>query len=56
MNEVQKAINEAFGYLATIPVSGDSVEVMAVAKDALRRAYALADDKPKADEKKKDDG
>ena len=46
MNELQKTINEAFEYISAIPVSGDAVEVMAAAKDALRRAYKLAEDKP----------
>lgn len=43
MNEVQKTINEAFKYIASIPVTGDAVELMAAAKDALRRAYKLAE-------------
>lgn len=52
MNDVQTAVNEAFTFLASIPVTGDSVEIMAMAKDALRRAYKLAGDKPE----EKDDG
>lgn len=46
MNEVQKNINEAFEYMRAIPVTGDAVELMAAAKDALRRAYKLAEDNP----------
>lgn len=49
MNELQKTINEAFEYICAIPVTGDAVEIMAAAKDALRRAYALAEDKGKED-------
>ena len=43
MNEVQKAIEEAFKYMQSIPVTGDAVELMAAAKDTLRRAYKLAE-------------
>lgn len=56
MNEVQKTINEAFEYVQAIPVTGDSVELMAAAKDALRRAYALAEDKPEEPAAGKTDG
>ena len=42
MSELQKELNEAYAALAAIPVSGDHVEVMAAARDHLRRAYKLA--------------
>ena len=51
MNEVQKEINEAFAMLHAIPVTGDSVELLAAAKEHLRRAYRLA-----GTEKEEDDG
>lgn len=52
MNEVQKIINEAFEYMRAIPVTGDSVELMAAAKEAMRRAYAMsADAEDKAETK-----
>lgn len=56
MNETQKAINEAFEYIRAIPVTGDAVELMAAAKDSLRRAYKLAEDKPEETSKEKDNG
>lgn len=56
MNEVQKNINEAFACISAISVSGDHVEVMAAAKDALRRAYKLAEDKPEETDKEKTNG
>lgn len=43
MNELQKTINKAFDLISAIPVSGDGVEVMAAAKDALRQAYKMAE-------------
>ena len=42
MNELQKAINEAYKMISAIPVEGDHVEVMAAARGHLRRAYKLA--------------
>lgn len=42
MNELQKALDDAYSALAAIPVSGDLVEVMAAAREHLRRAYKLA--------------
>ena len=56
MDELQKTINEAFSYISAIPVTGDSVELMAAAKDALRRAYKLSEDKPEEAPKEKDNG
>lgn len=42
MTEVQKALDNAFDVLSTIPVSGDNVEKMAIAREHLRRAFRLA--------------
>lgn len=42
MNELQKELYEAYAALAAIPVSGDHIEVMAAAREHLRRAYKLA--------------
>ena len=50
MSELQKELNEAYAALAAIPVSGDHVEVMAAAREHLRRAYKLAGPEPKEDE------
>ena len=40
MREVLKELEEAFRLISEIPVSGDSVDVMAAARAKLRRAYA----------------
>lgn len=40
--ELQKEIDGAYQILASIPVSGDFVEVMAAARQKLRSAYSLA--------------
>ena len=42
MTELQKELDRAFRLLAAIPVAGDSVELMASARESLRRAYRLA--------------
>ena len=42
MTDLQKEINGAYNTLAAIPISGDYVEVMAAAREYLRRAYKLA--------------
>lgn len=54
--ELQESIIQAFEYIKAIPVTGDAVELMAAAKDALRRAYKLAEDKPEETPKEKDNG
>lgn len=46
MNDIQKEINEAFTLASALPVSGDSVEIMAAVREHLRRAYKLAADRP----------
>ena len=42
MTDLQKEIDAAYNALAAIPVSGDHVEVMAAAREHLRRAYKLS--------------
>ncbi len=42
MNDLQKALDQAFRVLSAIPVSGDNVELMAMARESLRTAYHLA--------------
>lgn len=42
MNEIQKRLDKAFTLISAIPVSGDSVEIMAMAREHLRSAYNLA--------------
>lgn len=45
MNEkLKKEIDTAFGLISTLLVKGDAVDVVAAAKAALRRAYALVSD------------
>lgn len=39
MTDVQKEIDQAFKLLAAIPVAGDHVELMAAARECLRKAY-----------------
>ena len=42
MNDIQKALKSAFDALSAIPVSGDGVELMAVARASLKAAFRLA--------------
>lgn len=42
MTGLQKELDRAFRLLAAIPVAGDGVELMASARESLRRAYQLA--------------
>lgn len=39
MEQIREDMKVAFDMISTIPVSGDSVELMAAAKERLRRAY-----------------
>ena len=41
MTELQKEIDLTFACLSAIPVSGDGVEIMAAAREHLRRAFRL---------------
>lgn len=47
MDEMKKLIEGALTLLSTLSVSGDAVDVMAAAKNKLRRAYALAEEDQK---------
>ena len=42
MNELQRELDQVFRMIASVPVSGDGVEIMAAAREGLRRAYRLA--------------
>ena len=48
MNDLQKELDKAFAMISNIPVTGDGVELMAAAREHLRRAYQLA--KPEEEE------
>ena len=52
MNPVKKHMDNAYRWLSKIPVSGASVDYMAMARQELREAFkALPDDKPNAEVK-----
>ena len=42
MTDLQKEIDQAFKLVSAIPVSGDSVELMAAVREHLRKAFGLA--------------
>lgn len=42
MTDLQKEIEKAFQVISAIPVSGDMVEVMALAREHLRKAFDMA--------------
>lgn len=50
MNELQKELDAVWNLLASIPVRGDAVDILAAARGGLRRAFKLAEkddtDKP----------
>ena len=54
MKEIRQKIDKAYGYLAKIPVNGDFVEPMALARQELREAYALAEAQEKEQDKEKE--
>ena len=54
MKEIRQHIDKAYGYMAKIPVNGDFVEPMALARQELREAYALAEALEKEQAKEKD--
>ena len=54
MKEIRQHIEKAYGYLAKIPVNGDFVEPMALARQELRDAYTLAEDREKEQDKEQD--
>lgn len=55
MKEIRQHIDKAYGYLAKIPVNGDFVELMALARQELRDAYALAEAREKEQDKEKEE-
>ena len=40
MEEILKDLDSAFRLISSIPVSGDSVDIMATARNKLRKVYA----------------
>lgn len=42
MTELQKELDRAFKMISSVCVSGDGVDMMAAARESLRRAYQLA--------------
>lgn len=54
MKEIRQKIDKAYGYLAKIPVNGDFVEPMALARQELRDAYALAEARETEQDKEQD--
>ena len=53
MKEIRQHIDKAYGYLAKIPVNGDFVEPMALARQELRDAYARGEARDKEQHKEK---
>ena len=45
MKKIKQHLEEAFQLVSSIPVKGDSVDVMAVVRNNLRVAYRLLDEK-----------
>lgn len=43
MNELQKELDSVWNLLASIPVKGDAVDIMAAVRGGLRRAFKLAE-------------
>lgn len=54
MNELQKELNGALRLISALSVSGDAVEIVAAAKQKLRRALELS--KPASDMEGGQDG
>ena len=43
MNELQKELDAVWNLLASLPVRGDAVDIVAAARGGLRRAFKLAE-------------
>lgn len=56
MKEIRQKIDKAYGYLSKIPVNGDFVEPMALARQELREAYALAESREKEQDEEQEKG
>ena len=54
MKEIRQHRDKAYGYLSKIPVNGDFVEPMALARQGLREAYALAEAQEKEQDKEQE--
>lgn len=52
MTDLQKELDQAFALVSAIPVSGDGVELMAAAREHLRKAFKLAE--PEKEKESKD--
>ena len=55
MKEIRQHIDNAYGYLSKVQVNGDFVEPMALARQELREAYALAEAQEKEQDKEKEE-
>lgn len=55
MKEIRQHLEKAWDYLAKIPVNGDFVEPMALARQELRSAYALTETRKKEPDTKKEE-
>ena len=49
MKEIKQYLEEAFQLVSSIPVKGDSVDVMAVVRANLKNAYRLLDEKKESE-------
>ena len=47
--ELRGSLDETFKIISAIPVTGDGVELMAAAREHLRRAYVLTESKEAED-------
>lgn len=43
MTNLHEELKQAYAFLSAIPVSGDHVEIMAAAREHLRKAFKLAE-------------
>ncbi len=50
MTELRKELEEAFKLISAVPVNGGNVDVMAEARERLRRAYQMASEAEKGEE------
>lgn len=56
MTDIQNEIKQVFDTLSAVPVSGDNVDLMAIARAHLRKAYKLAESAEQAKKEDTDDG
>lgn len=54
MEHIKKELDQAFSMLSSIAVSGNNVEIMAAAKEHLRRAYKLCKEPESGETEEKD--